>query len=163
MNDISLLSIEEYRAILRNDFATFIERSFRELNSSDDFIPGQYIELLATTLEKCRTGKTKRLIINLPPRTLKSHAASITFPAWLLGHNPAKQIICASYGQDLADKHARDCRTLMTSAFYRDLFPRTTLSREAFCQRLCNYQEWRSDGHIRGWPADWPRRRHHYP
>jgi predicted phage terminase large subunit-like protein len=38
------------------------------------------------------------------------------------------QIICASYGQDLADKHARDCRTLMSSALYRSLFPRTVLS-----------------------------------
>lgn len=53
--------------------------------------------------------------------------SSVAFSAWLLGHDPAKQIICASYGQDLADKHARDCRTLMASAFYRGLFPRTSL------------------------------------
>jgi predicted phage terminase large subunit-like protein len=85
---------------------------------------------LASILDKCRTGKTKRLIINLPPRTLKSHVASVAFAAWLLGHDPSKQIICASYGQDLADKHARDCRTLMGSSFYRELFPRTVLAHE---------------------------------
>src|SRR6185437_5633747 len=122
------LSLPEYRVLLRNDFVTYIERSFYELNPHADFIPGQYIDLMAATLEKCRRGQTKRLILNLPPRTLKSHAASVAFPAWLLGHDPAKQIICASYGQDLADKHARDCRTLMESAFYRSLFPRTALS-----------------------------------
>jgi predicted phage terminase large subunit-like protein len=115
---------------MRNDFMTFIERSFYELNPQANFISGQYIELLAATLEKCRTGKTKRQILNLPPRTLKSHAASVALPAWLLGHDPSKQIICASYGQDLADKHARDCRTLMSSPFYRGLFPRTVLSPE---------------------------------
>lgn len=130
MNLESTLSIAEYRAILRHDFASFTERSFMELNPQAKFITGQYIELLAATLEKCRIGKTRRLIINLPPRTLKSHAASVAFPAWLLGHDPTKQIICASYGQDLADKHARDCRTLMGSAFYRELFPQTTLSPE---------------------------------
>lgn len=130
MNTESLLSPEEYQAILRNDFASFTERSFLELNPLANFIPGQYIELLATTLEKCRTGKSNRLIINLPPRMLKSHAASVAFPAWLLGHDPSKQIICASYGQDLADKHARDCRTLMSSALYRSLFPRTILSQQ---------------------------------
>ena len=118
----------EFQIILRNDLASFIERAFYELNPQANFISGRYIDLMAATLEKCRTGKTKRLILNLPPRTLKSHAASVAFPAWLLGHDPAKQIICASYGQDLADKHARDCRTLMNSAFYRDLFPRSTLS-----------------------------------
>jgi predicted phage terminase large subunit-like protein len=122
------LSLEEYRVLLRNDFVTFVERAFYELNPHADFITGQYIDLLAATLEKCRTGQTKRLIVNLPPRTLKSHAASVAFPAWLLGHNPAKQIICASYGQDLADKHARDCRTIMGRSFYKDSFPRTRLS-----------------------------------
>jgi predicted phage terminase large subunit-like protein len=128
MTDPSFLSTAEYRTILRNDFTSFIERSFMELNPEANFIPGRYVELLASTLEKCRTGKTNRLIINLPPRTLKSHAASVAFPAWLLGHDPAKQIICASYGQDLSDKHARDCRRLMGSAFYRSIFPGTVIS-----------------------------------
>jgi predicted phage terminase large subunit-like protein len=122
------VSFDEYRVLLRNDLMSFIERSFYELNPQANFIAGEYIELLAATLEKCCTGKTKRLIINLPPRTLKSHAASVAFPAWLLGHDPSMQIICASYGQDLADKHARDCRTLMSSPFYRGLFPQTALS-----------------------------------
>ena len=43
--------------------------------------------------------------------------------AWWLGHNPAGHVICASYGQDLADKLARDCRTLMASDWYQKLFP----------------------------------------
>jgi hypothetical protein len=124
----SQFPMDEYRAILRNDLTSFIERSFMELNPQAEFIPGKYIELLASKLEKCRTGETKRLIINLPPRTLKSHAASVAYPAWLLGHDPSKQIICASYGQDLADKHARDCRTLISSGIYRSLFPGTLLS-----------------------------------
>ena len=122
------LSPAEYHAVLRSDFASFIERSFYELNPGTEFIEGQYIKLLAARLEDVSRGETKRLIVNLPPRSLKSHAASVAFPAWLLGHNPAAQIICASYGQELADKHARDCRTLMGSDFYRKLFPQTLLS-----------------------------------
>jgi predicted phage terminase large subunit-like protein len=110
------------------DFMSFIIRSFYELNPQGNLILGPYIGLLASKLQKCRMGLVKRLIINLPPRTLKSHAASVALPAWLLGHDPSKQIICASYGQDLSDKLARDCRTLMGSPFYRRLFPRTILS-----------------------------------
>lgn len=128
MSALHKFSADEYNAILRYDLTSFIDRSFCELVPQTDFIPGQYIELLASTLEKCRTGRTKRLIINLPPRSLKSLAASVAFPAWLLGHEPSKEIMCASYGQDLAEKHARDCRTLMASAFYRGLFPGTVLS-----------------------------------
>jgi predicted phage terminase large subunit-like protein len=124
------LSYADYELILRNDLTTFIERSFSELNPQTVFLPSPHIEVMASRLEACRRGTTKRLIVNLPPRSLKSHAVSVAFVAWLLGHDPAKQIICASYGQDLADKHARDCRLLMASTFYRRLFPRTRLSPE---------------------------------
>lgn len=122
------LSLYEYELILRLDLMSFIERSFYELNPQIRFSESPHIEVLASRLESCRQGRFKRLIVNLSPRSLKSHAASVAFPAWLLGHNSAAQVICASYGQDLADKHARDCRTLMASTFYRRLFPRTRLS-----------------------------------
>jgi predicted phage terminase large subunit-like protein len=49
--------------------------------------------------------------------------ASIAFPAWCLGHDPSAQILCVSYAQDLADKLARDCRSIMMSRWYRPLFP----------------------------------------
>ena len=61
-------------------------------------------------------------MINVPPRLLKSHTGSIAFPAWLLGHDPATQVLAVSYAQDLSDKLARDCRALMTSPFYQSLF-----------------------------------------
>jgi hypothetical protein len=124
----NVMSVPEYQAVLRSDFASFVERAFMELNPGTTYIHGKYIELVASRIEDVRLGKSRRLILNLPPRTLKSHAASVAFPAWLLGHNPSVQIICASYGQDLADKHARDCRTLMESQFYRELFPNARLS-----------------------------------
>jgi predicted phage terminase large subunit-like protein len=122
------VTLDEYKLILRTDFTSFIERSFYELNPQAAFLVSPYIELIASKLEGCRRGEIKRLIINLPPRSLKSHITSVAFVAWLLGHSPTAQVICASYGQDLADKHARDNRTLMASTFYRGLFPRTKLS-----------------------------------
>jgi predicted phage terminase large subunit-like protein len=122
------LSPNEYRTLLRSDLNSFIERTFVELNPETVFLSSPYLELLAAKLECCHRGSVRRLIVNLPPRSLKSHSVSVAFTAWVLGHNPASQIICASYGQDLADKHARDCRTLMLSSFYRDLFSATRLS-----------------------------------
>jgi len=124
------LSLTEYEFVLRHDLFAFIERSFYELNAQASFSPSPHIEVMAARLECCRRGDIRRLIVNQPPRSLKSHAVSVAYPAWILGHNPTAQIICASYGQDLADKHARDCRTLMSSAFYQRLFPRTRLSIE---------------------------------
>jgi hypothetical protein len=121
----------EYQFILRRDLTSFIERSFYELNPQTGFIAGPHIEMMAAKLEACRQGKIRRLIINLPPRNLKSHCVSIAFVAWWLGHNPAGHVICASYGQDLADKLARDCRTVMLGSWYQQLFPTRLSSRRA--------------------------------
>jgi len=116
------LTTNEYCALLRSDFNAFIERSFAELNPATHFLSNWHIELIAAELEACRRGETKRLIINVPPRSLKSHCASIAFPAWLLGHDPSAQIIVASYGQELASKLSSDCRSLLSSPFYQGIF-----------------------------------------
>ena len=79
------LSWEEYNCILRVDLATFTERAFYELNPQTKFLNSPHIELLVSKLEACRQGRIRRLIVNLPPRSLKSHAASVAFPAWMLG------------------------------------------------------------------------------
>ena len=113
----------DYRLLLQNDFHLFLHRAFCELNPRTTFLDNWHIAVLAAKLEDVRRGKTTRLIINLPPRHLKSHAASIAFPAWWLAHEPSAQILCVSYGQELADKLSRDCRALMTSKFYQRLFP----------------------------------------
>src|SRR5437762_13965415 len=99
------LTIEqEYAALMRNDFHAFIERSVHELNPTTGFLDNWHIHVLAHHLEQVRLGNITRLLICVPPRSLKSHCASIAFAAWLLGHNPSAQIICASYAQDLSNK-----------------------------------------------------------
>lgn len=125
------LSLEEYRHILRADLTSFIQCAFHELNAQGPYVPGDHIEVIASKLEACRRGEIRRLIINLPPRNLKSICASIAFTAWLLGHKPTLNIICASYGQELAEKLARDTRTVMTSSWYRALFPTRMGDRQA--------------------------------
>src|SRR5437667_10124717 len=82
--------------------------------------------VIAAKFTAVREGKIRRLIINLPPRHLKSLIASIAFPAWCLGHDPSAQILCVSYAQDLADKLARDCRGSSSELPARR--PRSTIS-----------------------------------
>src|SRR5437660_9160200 len=120
MND---LLPREYKEILRSDLGYFAERCFCELTPQAAFLPNWHIEVIAAKLAAVRAGKIRRLIINLPPRHLKSLLASIAFPAWCLGNDPSAQILCVSYAQELADKLARDCRSIMMSPWYRQIFP----------------------------------------
>src|SRR5438034_2966202 len=119
MND---LSPRELAVILRSDLGYFAERCFYDLKPQAAFLTNWHIEVIAAKLAAVRAGKIRRLIINLPPRHLKSLMASIAFPAWCLGHDPSAQILCVSYAQDLADKLARDCRNIMMSGWYRRIF-----------------------------------------
>ena len=119
-----------YAHLLRHDLCAFIHRSFHELNPQTQFHSNWHIEVVASKLEDVRRGRCRRLIVNVPPRHLKSHAISVVFPAWLLGHEPSKQILSVTYAQDLSETLARGSRSLMASAFYQALFD-TRLSREA--------------------------------
>jgi hypothetical protein len=86
----------------RTDLVTFTGRCFPSLMPGRPFKPTWHHEAIAYALEQVRLGKCRRLIINLPPRSLKSLMCSVALPAYLLGHDPTIHIVAASYGFDLA-------------------------------------------------------------
>jgi hypothetical protein len=110
-------------AILRSDFYSFIQATFPVVSPGALFQPNWHLEAIAFALSRVLRGEIKRLIITVPPRSLKSICASVAFPAFILGHDPRRKIICVSYSEGLARKHARDCRALMGSSLYRRVFP----------------------------------------
>jgi predicted phage terminase large subunit-like protein len=110
------------QALLRNDFRAFVEKTFLTLTPGQTFIRSWHIEAIAYQLERVRRGEIKRLIINMPPRSLKSIMASVAFPAFVLGLDPSCRIICASYSGELAKKHSNDFRAVLDSSWYRSTF-----------------------------------------
>jgi predicted phage terminase large subunit-like protein len=124
INDLNALD-----ATLRLDLSSFIAKVFETLCPGERFLENWHIDSLAWRLAPAASGQRMRLIINLPPRSLKSIAASVALPAWLLGHNPSCRIITVSYADDLARKHARDTRIIMESAWYQRVFPATRVNR----------------------------------
>lgn len=118
------------RAVLRTSFDAFVEKAFATLEPGRPFVPCWYLQAIGDRLERVRRGEIKRLIINLPPRSLKSIMASVAFPAFLLGHDPTKRIICVSYSAELAKKHSNDFRTLMEAPWYRQLFQDARIGRK---------------------------------
>jgi len=72
---------------------------------------GKHLDLLCQKLQDVADGKTKRLMVFMPPRHGKSQTTSIFFPAWFLGNYPDKRVILSAYGADLAldfSKKSRD-------------------------------------------------------
>jgi predicted phage terminase large subunit-like protein len=124
MSNLYIPNSRIVEAACRRDFASFLRKCFHTLSPNATFEMNWHVLTLAYYLELVRLGKITRLIINLPPRYLKSISASIAFPAFVLGHDPAKRIIGVSYGMDLALKHSDGFRTIVTAPWYGRLFPR---------------------------------------
>jgi hypothetical protein len=109
------LDLRTFHAVLRTDFRAFINKVFNSLSPGQTYIPTWHVEAIAYQLERVRRGEIRRLIINMPPRSLKSIAASVAFPAFVLGRDPSQRIICVSYSGDLAKKHSNDFRAVIES------------------------------------------------
>ena len=102
---------------------SFVRKCFHWLAPSATFHMNWHICAIAHQLEQVRLGTIKRLIITVPPRSLKSMMCSIAFPAFVLGHDPAKRLIVVSYGADLAIKLANDFRRVVSSRSMPRCFP----------------------------------------
>jgi predicted phage terminase large subunit-like protein len=124
---IDTRDIAPLRAVLRHDLSSFIQKAFHTVAGGIPYQHNWHIDALAHHLTGVLEGRIKRLIITMPPRHLKSIAASVAFPAWALGHDPALRILCISYAQELSLKHALDCRAVMESAWYQQIFPLTRI------------------------------------
>lgn len=116
-----------FDSLLRDDFYSFFRKVFLEVAGNATFKDNWHIRVVIHHLLCALEGKEKRLIINLPPRHLKSILCSVAFPAYILGKCPAERIICVSYSDELASKLALDCRKVMETDWYKRIFPRTRL------------------------------------
>lgn len=112
-------------------FKSFLVKAFHSLNPGQKFEDNWHLDLMIEYLKSVELSHTQRLIINVPPRSLKSTLISVAWPAWLLGNDPSKKIIVASYSQNLSLKHSIDCRSIITSNWYNLIFPKLSLMKGA--------------------------------
>lgn len=92
--------------------------------------------VIAEKLEKWIHGVIPNLMIFTPPRNGKSELVSVRGPSFCLGVNPDHQVVIASYGSSLANKHNVAAQRVMDLKKYRELFPATRIpGEEAKSQR----------------------------
>ncbi|MBN9597947.1 MAG: hypothetical protein J0G36_21670 [Afipia sp.] len=112
-----------YRAVMKADLQAFLEGAFPIVDNRWPLEVAPYLEYLVNELAGVAEGRETRLIVNLPPRHLKSVLTSIVFVAWLLGRNPKQRIAVISHSQALASDLASKTLQLINSEFYRRSFP----------------------------------------
>ena len=126
-NDLDLIRV--FNALMRDDLSSFIQRVFATVDPGSTYHHNWHIDAIAHQLERVERGEITRLIITMPPRSLKSIAASVAFPAWLLGRDPRKRVLAVSYAEGLSDKLALDCLKVLDAPWYKACFPATRIAR----------------------------------
>jgi predicted phage terminase large subunit-like protein len=107
--------------LLRQDLAAFSQRALRTLSPGSEYQDNWHIRAMCHALAKVADGQIRRLLITVPPRHLKSHVASVCFPAWLLARDPTKRFICVSYSSDLAETFSMSTRTIVNQSWYKEM------------------------------------------
>ena len=129
MHNLQLSPPEAAKALLRRRAARTNLLPFIEY-TKPDYARAPHHERICAALEAVERGECDRLAIFCPPRHGKSEIASRRFPAWYIGRNPDKQLICASYSAELATDFGREVRNIVAGAEFGALFD-VTLSQDS--------------------------------
>lgn len=85
----------------------------------DPYVDGWHVEAICEHLEAVSRGEIRRLLINMPPRHMKSLAVSVFWPAWDWLHHPSRRFLYSSYAHSLSVRDSVKCRRLLQSPEYQ--------------------------------------------
>lgn len=105
-----------------DSFYEFVRRAWHVIEPNEPFVDGWHIRVICDHLEAVAAGKIRNLIINVPPRHMKSSLVCVLFPAWVWIKYPGKKWLFASYAENLSKRDSIKCRLLIESEWYKTTF-----------------------------------------
>jgi len=107
---------------MRRSLKEFIKNCWQTIEPGREFYDNWHIDAVSEHLQAVVDGKVKRLIINIPPRHMKSISVAVALPAWTWTIQPQKRFLFASYAASLSIRDSVKCRRLIDSQWYQDHF-----------------------------------------
>ena len=111
--------------LAERSLAEFIRQMWTSIDPSP-YVANWHIDAIAEHLEAVNRGEISRLIINIPPRHMKSIAVSVAWPAWTWTQQattplrgPTVRFLYASYAQSLSIRDSVKCRRVIDSPLYQ--------------------------------------------
>lgn len=122
-SDELLRQLQLHEALLKihaeKSLRSYVEQAWPILEPGVPFLSNWHIDYLVEHLEAVSSGHITRLLINIPPRYMKSILVSILWPTWEWIQHPSRRWIFASYAEQLAIKHSIDRRSVLLSSWYQ--------------------------------------------
>jgi len=120
-----LLAVE--RELCRRSFVDFVKLAWPTLEPSQPYVHGWHIDAVAEHLVAVTDGELTRLLVNIPPGTMKSMLVNVFWPAWEWGplNRQSSRYIGASHEEGLATRDNLKMRRLVQSAWFQERWPTT--------------------------------------
>jgi len=130
MSDVRSIAQKELasRELARRNFLEFVKKMNPGYQAG--WVHKEIAQELQEFYEAVEREESPRLAIYMPPRTGKSLLSSINFPAWVLGQDPTKDIVVASYAAGLSSEFSKKTREIFREPEYTSIFPRTKLHKD---------------------------------
>jgi predicted phage terminase large subunit-like protein len=98
----------------------FVRQAWPIIEPSTPFVPGWHIDAIIEHLEAITFGYIRNLLINVPPRHMKSLLVSVLWPAWEWIRFPERRFLYSSYASQLSIRDSVKCRRLIESPWYQE-------------------------------------------
>lgn len=121
------IEAEAERARCQASLRYFMRQAWRHLEPKRELIWGWHIDAILEHVQAALLGEIEELVVNIPPRHIKSTLISIIAPTWLWARKPEARFLTCSYSLGLALRDATRSRKLINSSWYQRTFPGTAL------------------------------------
>ncbi len=124
------------RELCKRSLYQFFKTMWPIIEHSNPFIDSNHVEFICNEIQPALLDlangveKKRDILINVPPRHLKSTIVSVMAPVWIWLHNPSLDIIVGSHSSDLSTKLTMASRDILRSNKFRSLFPDITLKED---------------------------------
>jgi predicted phage terminase large subunit-like protein len=107
---------------MRRSLKFFIKGAWDTIEPNRFYNDNWHIDAISDHLQAVVNGDIKRLIINIPPRHMKSISVSVALPAWTWTFDPSRKFLFSSYALMLSIRDSVKCRRLIDSQWYKTHF-----------------------------------------
>jgi predicted phage terminase large subunit-like protein len=118
----------DIRGECEESLSAFIQHAWRYIDPSP-YVHGWHIDAISEHLQAQARGEIRHLLINQPPRTMKSISVSVAYAPWVWAQSdesalcgPHVSFLYASYAQTLSFRDSLKARRLIASPFYQKLW-----------------------------------------
>ena len=123
LTEADILAVE--RELCRRSLAEFAKRAWKVLEPATPLKWGWVLDAICQHLEAVSDGRITRLLMNVPPGSMKSLLTGVIWPAWEWGPKgmPEMRFVGTAHEETLAIRDSRRCRDLIKSDWFQRLWP----------------------------------------